>query len=459
MALLITSGEPAKKLYRTLWRWHFYAGLFALPFVIILSLSGAVYLFKPQLDALHDKPYRNLVINDSPLTPSQQLAAASSAVAGASFSAYELPRASDDAINIILSQAGEKIRVYIHPQTGAVLAQEDEDARFLRWVHDLHGELLLGNSGAILVELAACWAIVLILTGMYLWWPRQAKGLGGVLYPRINLTGRLFWRDVHCVVGIWISTLVLFLLISGLPWALVWGGAFKELRSLGAATSVKQDWTTASKNIANNNNPLSTKTEPSEHSDAHADHGQMAPSKSAENYHLLNQIVAQAHRLQLAHPVLIAPPSEKSPQWSVKSNAQNRTLRAEAYFDKDTGQQTRYQSFTQRPLTDRIIGIGIAAHEGQLFGWLNQLLGLLTALSLITLCISGFIMWRKRAPNGALGAPPPVPDARLSKGFIAIILLAAIVLPVLGASLIVILALEQLVLRKIPRARDWLGLA
>jgi uncharacterized iron-regulated membrane protein len=117
------------------------------------------------------------------------------------------------------------------------------------------------------------------------------------------------------------------------------------------------------------------------------------------------------------------------------------------------------QSFTQRPLTDRIIGIGIAAHEGQLFGWLNQLLGLLTALGLITLCISGFIMWRKRAPHGALGAPPPVPDARLGKGFIAIILLAAIVLPVLGASLIVLLALERLVLRKIPRARDWLGLA
>lgn len=457
MALLITSGEPAKKLYRTLWRWHFYAGLFALPFVIILSLSGAVYLFKPQLDALHDKPYRNLVMNDSPLTPSQQLAAAQSAVAGASFSAYELPRASDDAINIILSQAGEKIRVYIHPQTGAVLAQEYEDARFLRWVHDLHGELLLGKGGALLVELAACWAIVLVLTGMYLWWPRQAKGLGGVLYPRMSLTGRLFWRDLHCVLGIWISTLVLFLLISGLPWALVWGGTFKELRSLGAATSVKQDWITAGNTAANS--PDGNKTAPSDNSDAHADHGQKAHFKSADNYELLNQIVAQAHGLQLAHPVLISPPSEKSLQWSVKSNAQNRTLRAEAYYDQATGQQTRFQSFTQRPLADRIIGIGIAAHEGQLFGWINQLLGLLTAIGLITLCVSGFIMWRKRNPCGKLGAPLPLPDARLGRGFISIIALAAILLPVLGASLIVILALEQFVLRKIPRARNWLGLA
>jgi uncharacterized iron-regulated membrane protein len=26
-------------LYRTIWRWHFYAGLFVLPFILILSLT------------------------------------------------------------------------------------------------------------------------------------------------------------------------------------------------------------------------------------------------------------------------------------------------------------------------------------------------------------------------------------------------------------------------------------
>jgi uncharacterized iron-regulated membrane protein len=84
-------------------------------------------------------------------------------------------------------------------------------------------------------------------------------------------------------------------------------------------------------------------------------------------------------------------------------------------------------------------------------------LGFLTAISLITLCVSGFILWRKRNPCGKLGAP--LPDARSGRGFISIIALAAILPPVLGAALIAILTLEQFVLRKIPRARDWLGLA
>ena len=37
-------------LYRTVWRWHFYAGLFVVPFILLLSLTGAIYLFKPQID-------------------------------------------------------------------------------------------------------------------------------------------------------------------------------------------------------------------------------------------------------------------------------------------------------------------------------------------------------------------------------------------------------------------------
>ena len=41
--------------YRALWRWHFHAGLFCIPFVIVLALTGSIYLFKPQIDAFADR--------------------------------------------------------------------------------------------------------------------------------------------------------------------------------------------------------------------------------------------------------------------------------------------------------------------------------------------------------------------------------------------------------------------
>jgi uncharacterized iron-regulated membrane protein len=457
--------NTAKQLYRTLWRWHFYAGVFAIPFVIILSISGAIYLFKPQLDAIHDAPYRNLTISSELATPEQQVKAALAAVPNATFSAYELPRESTDAVNILLENAGEKTRVYVHPQTLNILAVEAEDSRFLHLVHDIHGELLLGKPGSILVELAACWAIVLMLTGVYLWWPRNAKGLAGILYPRISLKGRLFWRDLHSVFGIWISFFVLFLLLSGLPWALVWGSAFKEFRQLTGTAAQTQDWVIAGQKKA-------TATIIDEHAE-HAEHAEhqnhlkeinIATEKDIESelnktLNSLNTIVTNTQTLHFVYPVLVSPPSAKSPDWIAKSNAQNRTLRADAFFNAQTGELTNQQDFSQRHVIDRVLGFGVAAHEGQLFGWLNQLLGLLTALGLLVMSIAGFIMWRKRAPEGVLGAPPAMPEAKIGFGFVTIVLVAAILLPVLGCSLIVIALLEKILIARWAVAQKWLGLA
>ena len=37
-------------LYRLVWKWHFIAALYVLPFVFILSISGGLYLYKPQVE-------------------------------------------------------------------------------------------------------------------------------------------------------------------------------------------------------------------------------------------------------------------------------------------------------------------------------------------------------------------------------------------------------------------------
>jgi hypothetical protein len=47
-------------LYRTLWRWHFYAGLWCIPFVILLACSGSLYLFKPQFEAWQDRVFESV---------------------------------------------------------------------------------------------------------------------------------------------------------------------------------------------------------------------------------------------------------------------------------------------------------------------------------------------------------------------------------------------------------------
>ena len=39
-----------RKLNQWLWKWHFIAGVISLPFILLLAITGTVYLFKPQVD-------------------------------------------------------------------------------------------------------------------------------------------------------------------------------------------------------------------------------------------------------------------------------------------------------------------------------------------------------------------------------------------------------------------------
>src|SRR3546814_16764770 len=94
-------------------------------------------------------------------------------------------------------------------------------------------------------------------------------------------------------------------------------------------------------------------------------------------------------------------------------------------------------------MLDRIIGTGVAAHEGQLFGWVNQVLGVLTALGLITLSISALILWWQRRPAGVLGAQAAVVGERIGLPLVGPIILFGVLLPMLGLSLIAVLVIER----------------
>jgi len=421
-----------KSLYRTIWRWHFYAGIFCIPFVIVLALTGSIYLFKPYYEHWQERDYRGLQITGEALAPNQQIAAALAVAPSGKFLNYRLPQAADEAV-LVNVQAEQNWQVFVNPYTGDVLGVERTDQMLMNIVKTIHGELLIGNIGSILVELAACWAIVLIVTGLYLWWPRNAQGLAGVIYPRLRDGSRIFWRDIHAVTGIWISALALFLLVTGLPWATVWGAALKEMRGFELAP-VQQEWTQNRK-------------------EEHQHWG----TQASDVYDLTPAILASAQALQLAPPVELSIANSHYNSWKASSQTANRPQRADAWLSAD-GSIEKQSGFSEKKLVDRAIGIGIAAHEGYLFGWFNLVLGVLTCTGLMLISASGFILWRKRKPDSVLGAPPAMP-ARVGVAVVAITFGLALFLPLLAISLVVLLIIEYILLRRINGVSQWLGLS
>ena len=102
----------------------------------------------------------------------------------------------------------------------------------------------------------------------------------------------------------------------------------------------------------------------------------------------------------------------------------------------------------------------MAAHEGQLFGWFNQFLGVVVTLGLVLMSVAGVVLWRNRKPTQALGAPAPLPmpQGYAGKAVTVITLLLALVLPLLAMSMVFIWLMERLVLRQFESTRGWLGL-
>ena len=441
--------------YRAVWRWHFYAGLVCLPFVVVLSLTGSVYLFKPQIEAWTERNYDGLAVKGKPESVSRQIAAALSAFPGAAFVNYELPQSPTSAVRVTVRDGERALRTFVHPETLRVLGWVAEDERVMRIFFRLHGELLMGDRGSNLVETAACWTIVLLLTGLFLWWPRTRRGLAGILYPRLRSGQRVFWRDLHAVTGMWITGLALFLLLTGLPWAKFWGDYFKQVRQLTGLSAARQDWANSS-GAKSGGGPAT--------GGSHAGHGAGAGGGAAgvtasmlPSPQILDAMVATVGRLKLEPPVLLAAPGGRSRTWSGKSETQNRPHRVTVELDARTGAIVKREDFAERHWIDRAVGYGIAAHEGQLFGWPNVLLGLLTASGLVLLSVSAVIMWWRRREPGFLGAPAGSPD-RAGGGLVLSVLVLGLCFPLFAASLAAVLILEWALLRRLPRTRVWLGL-
>lgn len=425
---------PHSITWRGLWRWHFHAGLLCIPFVLVLAITGAIFLFKPQIDAFADRDVDALQVSGRRMTGEQHIAAALASLPGSMLFVYEVPLEADDAVRVhIYGPDGAGRIVYVHPETLAILKTVPHAARLTEIVRTIHSTLFAGKTGALLIELAAGWAVIMIVTGLILWWPRETRGPAGAFYPRLHLGRRVFWRDLHAVTGLWVSLLALFLLVTAQPWTTVAGAGIGKIR--GWVTQAARDWSQGG-------------------TDPHAEHRRQAVSHVIATPLTVDEVVARMAPLHLDPPVRLYLPSDSRPHWRVRSETQNRPRVRELSLDRNTGAILEDRGFAEMTAMDKTIQVGIAAHEGQLFGLANQLLGLFTALGLIAICVSALVMWWRRRPEGALGVPAPrVAEFRITAGLRVAILVLALLLPVFGLSILLLWLFNQYTRPPVPAER------
>lgn len=450
----IDTAPRAAHFYRVVWRWHFYAGLFVIPFLLLLACTGIIYLFKPQLDSAM-YPQR-VAAAGAALPYERQLAAVRAIYQGAAVSSLITPDSPTRSTEVKFTAAdGRTLTAFVDPYTASVLGERDENRNLQYYALKTHGELMSGTWGDYVVELAACWGIVLMITGLYMWWPRRGAAIWGTLLPRLRSANRrIFWRDMHAVMGFWGAAVVLFMLLTGLPWTGFWGGQFASVWSKYPA----QLWddVPASTKLTGSLNTTETKVVPwaAEQLPMPASDAAGAPAGAAVD---VDSVVALAQARGVLPGFTLSLPADETGVYTVSIFPNDPANEATLHIDRYSGAVLADVRFADYALVPKAVELGIAIHEGKYFGPLNQLLMLCACLVVITLCVSGAAMWWQRRPARRLGAPAMPKNFRLWKGAVAVLAILAVAMPLVGISLAVVLALDYLLIQRVPALRAALG--
>ncbi|MGP5209509.1 PepSY-associated TM helix domain-containing protein [Psychrobacter alimentarius] len=488
--------------YFTVWRWHFYAGMFVAPFLIILACTGlGMILMSNTLGRDNDRltvPTPESMVQAPVATQAKN---ALGTLPDSTLIKYISPRESDTVALFQVVSEGHDNMVAVNPYTAEVVTSTPTNSDLYSTFDDIHSDLLLGRVGDYIQETTASLTILMILTGWYLWWKKR-KSVKAMLIPDDNTTlkkKRSFFRTIHGTLGSWISIVLLFFCISGMAWAGIWGerivqawsqfpagkwgvapmplsidhsqhhvGMDMDMDNADAAPHVHGATPAIAPTHGDALNTGSTKDVPwvLELTPMPVSGTTMGENGIAPNIPIMIDTVDRfvreigfKGRYQMNLPqgaTGVWTISQDSMSYDMKSPTADRTV----HIDRYSGNVLADIRFDDYNAFGKFMAAGAAIHMGTLGLW-SVLANVLFCLSVIAICVSGYVMWWKRRPRGIderIGLNPPARHLTLSVWwpFAIPLLVVALIFPTAIIAIVAIALLDFLVVSRVDFLRKLL---
>lgn len=355
---------------------HFWLGITTGPIVFIVALTGCIYAFQEEIQDWSQE-YRFIEQREEQyLPPSELLKRANEANPGKHLHAIMYHKPGRAAKAIFYEYDRYYDFVYLDPYTGEVLKVFDVENSFFGFILEGHFYLWLPKSiGQFVVASATLIFLFIILSGIYLWWPRNKNNKR----QKFTINWRSKWRrrnfDLHSVVGAYISLIAVIFVLTGLIWGFVWfrNGVYKI--ASGGKTYQEYSEPTSEKQ------PLTTVATPMD-----------------SIYRLMQREYPQAEWIEL-----------HLPETEVSSIAANANPDAGTYwrtdyryFDQYTLKELKvnhqWGRYAESSSADLLMRMNYDIHVGGIFGFAGKVCAFLVSLLIASLPVTGFIMWygRKR---------------------------------------------------------------
>lgn len=216
--------KKKRKVFRLI---HLYVGAIAGFIVFVEAVTGAMWVFKDEIESLTTREIIIENIQDEFISTTMAKESALAALPDRAIHGILYPNKTNKPIEVIFYEAEPLFyqSLYLDPNSGSVLKQVDHTKGFFAFVLDGHMNLWLPPKiGSPMVAYGTLLFLFSIITGVILWWPKNKKGRKQRFRFDWKKTTR--WRrknfDLHTIVGFYLSAFAMIFVITGLVMGLNW---------------------------------------------------------------------------------------------------------------------------------------------------------------------------------------------------------------------------------------------
>ncbi|MBB6236442.1 putative iron-regulated membrane protein [Pedobacter sp. AK013] len=342
---------------------HLWLGLATGLVVIIISITGALYVFEEEIRDFTQKDYRyvtsqqkpfagldKIILNFGKLSPKDEL---------------KVIRIEDGIPNATVEITTKKAAVYYFDPYSAELVKKGKED-WLEVTEHLHTSLLLGKTGKFIVQWSVVIFVLMLITGLILWFPGQMRLLKQSLTIKRKASFKRLNYDLHNVLGFYASVVLLITALSGLYFA------FKGVKNAASFLTGSKLGQGKAVVLAK---PTNIEPLPTRYNKIYTEAKMKYPGAISTSFSLRGK---SELRLRMIYPY----------RWARNQNT--------FFYEEATGRMIRAKLYKDFNGADLIEATNYDLHTGRLLGLPNKILSFLAALVAASLPVTGFIIWWKK---------------------------------------------------------------
>ncbi|RYY21524.1 MAG: PepSY domain-containing protein [Chitinophagaceae bacterium] len=360
---------------------HLWLGLSSGLIVVFLGITGCILAFEQEIRGVTE-PYARTEARDKPYLPPTVLKlAAEKHLEGKRVNGVEYPGKGKSAVASYYDEDNYKL-VYLNPYTAETLKVKNMNRDFFRVVLNGHFYLWLpAEIGQPIVASATLIFLVMLITGLILWWPKNKAARKQRFSVKWNAKWRRVNYDLHNVLGFYMTWVAIFIAVTGLVWGFQWFARSLYWVSSGGKTMVEHV------------HPVSDTTKA-----AGMNVADLVWSEHKSD-------IKDGESLGIYFPVTNTDPVEVSHNHRPGTYYKSDYYHYDQYTARELPATGSYAGkFSDAAVADKIVRMNYDIHVGAVLGLPGKIMAFCASLIAASLPVTGFYIWWGRRRKNRVGA-------------------------------------------------------